>query len=176
MNRRLFIYSGVAVAAIAAGGYIYHSRSPAEEDPSSSVDSGALLRTLTLPDLDGKLQPMDQWKGRPLVVNFWATWCAPCVKEMPELQMLHEKYPGIQFVGIGVDKVDNMRQFLQKVSISYSLLVMGNGAIDTLRQLGNPTGGLPFTLIFDANGKLSRKILGQIKMDDLDRSLAGLMP
>jgi len=175
MNRRLFIYSGVAVAAIAAGSYIYHSRAPKVGGSDLPDDVGARLYSLSLPDLSGTVQPIAQWKGRPLVVNFWATWCAPCVKEMPELQALHEKYPDIQFVGIGVDKVDNMRQFLQKVAVSYPLLVMGGGAVDTLRQLGNPTGGLPFTLIFNADGSLSRKILGQIKMDDLDRSLAGLM-
>jgi thiol-disulfide isomerase/thioredoxin len=174
MNRRLFIYSGAAIAAIAAGGYVYRSRSPQEGASLSVSEPDAVLRTLKLTDLEGQPQSMAQWQGRPLLVNFWATWCAPCVKEMPELQMLHEKYPGIQFVGIGVDKVDNIRQFLQKVPVSYPLLVMGGGATDTLRQLGNPTGGLPFTLIFDANGRLSRKILGQIKVDDLDHSLSSL--
>jgi len=174
MNRRLFIYSGVAVAAIAAGGYMYHARTSVNEGALSSADPGVILRALTLPDLEGTPQSMAQWDGRPLVVNFWATWCAPCVKEMPELQMLQEKYPTIQFVGIGVDKVENMRQFLQKVPVSYPLLVLGGNAVDMLRQLGNPTGGLPFTLLFNADGTLSRKILGQIQVDDLDRSLKGL--
>jgi len=183
MNRRLFLYAGAAVAAVVAGGYAYRARDSSRSSTVSTstaapgaaaADPVAALRMQSLPDLDGKLHRIDQWQGRPVVVNFWATWCPPCVKEMPELQMLHEKYPGIQFVGIGVDKVENMRQFLQKVPVSYPLLVMEGGAIDTLRTLGNPSGGLPFTLIFDANGGISRKILGQIQFDDLDRTLSDL--
>ena len=173
MNRRLFLYAGAAVAVAAAGGYAYRERRRAGSAPAGD-DPVAALRALPLPDLDGKPHSLAEWQGRPMVVNFWATWCAPCVKEMPELQALHQKYPAIQFVGIGIDKPENMRQFLQKVPVSYSLLVMGSGAIDTLRALGNPAGGLPFTLIFDADGRISRKILGQIQPDDLDRTLQQL--
>ncbi|CAM4253708.1 TlpA family protein disulfide reductase [Bordetella muralis] len=181
MNRRLFLYAGAAVAAAAAGGYAYRARqsstassAPSAASGASTADPVAALRTLSLPDLDGKPHRIDQWQGRPVVVNFWATWCAPCVKEMPELQSLQEKYPKIQFVGIGVDKVANMRQFLQKVPVSYPLLVMEAGAIDTLRTLGNPAGGLPFTMVFNADGSINRKILGQIQFDDLDRTLGSL--
>lgn len=185
MNRRLFLYTGAAVAAIAAGTYAYRSRSPSDASVSSGepavgtpgqpeADPVARLQSLALPNLDGKLHRIDQWRGRPMVVNFWATWCAPCVKEMPELQTLHKKYPAIQFVGIGIDKVENMRQFLQKVPVSYPLLVMQDGATDLLRQLGNPAGGLPFTLILQGDGVVNRKILGQIQFNDLDRSLSSL--
>ncbi|CAM4043397.1 TlpA family protein disulfide reductase [Bordetella tumulicola] len=174
MNRRLFLYAGAAVAAMAAGGFAYREWGHPPPAEPGAADPVAALRALSLPDLEGKPHTLAQWQGRPMVVNFWATWCAPCVKEMPELQALQEKYAGIQFVGIGVDKVENMRQFLQKVPVSYPLLVMGPGAIDTLRTLGNPAGGLPFTLIFDANGGVNRKILGQIQFDDLDRTLSTL--
>ncbi|MBO9357020.1 redoxin domain-containing protein [Bordetella petrii] len=181
MNRRFFLYAGAAAAVAVAGGYAYRERRrPAAGPggaPSPAADGGdpvAALRALPLPDLDGQSHRLADWQGRPMVVNFWATWCAPCVKEMPELQALHQKYPDIQFVGIGVDKAENMRQFVQKVPVSYPLLVMGGGAIDTLRTLGNPAGGLPFTLVFDANGRINRKILGQIQSDDLDRTLQGL--
>ena len=191
MNRRLFRYAGTAVAAAVVGGYAYRTRQAGPATPTGATDtpvSGAAatgaanngdpvaaLRALSLPDLDGKPHRIDQWAGKPVVVNFWATWCAPCVKEMPELQALQEKYPNIQFVGIGIDKVENMRQFLQKVPVSYPLLVMEAGAIDRLRTLGNPAGGLPFTLVFDADGGISRKILGQIQPDDLDRTLSSLV-
>lgn len=174
MSRRLFLYAGAAVAALATGGFAYREWGHPPPVEPSAADPVAALRALSLPDLEGKPHTLAQWQGRPMVVNFWATWCAPCVKEMPELQALQEKYASIQFVGIGVDKVENMQQFLQKVPVSYPLLVMGPGAIDTLRTLGNPAGGLPFTLIFDANGGVNRKILGQIQFDDLDRTLSTL--
>lgn len=181
MNRRFFLYAGAAAAVAVAGGYAWRDRrapEPAQPaappTPAPAADPAAILRNLSLPDLDGRERALADWQGRPMVVNFWATWCAPCVKEMPELQALHEKYPGIQFVGIGVDQAQKMRQFIQKVPVAYPLLVMGAGAIDTLRSLGNPAGGLPFTLVLAADGSINRTILGQIQADDLDRTLRGL--
>ena len=100
---------------------------------------------LQLPDLSG-LPYAFRLKGQPIVVNFWATWCAPCVREMPELDALQKKYPQVRFVGIGVDSAANMQKFVEKVQVSYPLWVIGAGAIDTLRKLGNPSGGLPLLL------------------------------
>ncbi|MVW78314.1 TlpA family protein disulfide reductase [Bordetella sp. 02P26C-1] len=181
MNRRFFLYTGAAVVAAAAGGLAYRrTLSPTDTSDGqtssrvSAADAEALLWNLKLPDLDGATQRLDQWRGRAVVINFWATWCAPCVKEMPELQSLHEKYPSVQFVGIGIDKVEKMREFVQKIPVSYPLLVMGSDGIDTLRKLGNAAGGLPFTVILQADGGISRKILGQIQYEDLDRSLQSL--
>ncbi|MCD0504676.1 TlpA family protein disulfide reductase [Bordetella petrii] len=177
MNRRLFVYLAGAAAVAAAGGYALHDYRRQNANAPAGAASGdpvAALQAMPLPDLDGTPRRLADWQGKPMVVNFWATWCAPCVKEMPELQALHEKYPGIQFVGIGVDKPENMRDFIKKVPVSYPLLVMGPGAVDTLRTLGNPAGGLPFTLVFNENGRINRKILGQVQFDDLDRTLRGL--
>lgn len=180
MNRRLFLYAGVAAAAAASGGYFLAERrnarpaQPAAAPAEGAGDPLAQLRQLALPDLQGTPRKLADWSGQPLVVNFWATWCAPCVKEMPELDALQKKYPRVRFVGIGVDTADNMRKFVEKIPVSYPMLVMGAGAIDTLRGLGNPSGGLPFTLLLSADGGMKRKILGQIVYDDLDRSVAGL--
>lgn len=168
MDRRLFLHAGVA-AALAAG-------TARAQRPGAGVapDAVADLSARQLPDLQGRPQTLSQWRGRPLVVNFWATWCAPCVKEMPELDALQKQHPKVQFVGIGIDKAENIAKFVQKVPVSYPLLVMGGAAIDLLRQLGNPAGGLPFTLVFNADGSVNRKILGQIHSDDLQRTLAAL--
>ena len=91
---------------------------------------------------------------------------------MPDLEELHKKYGEVQFVGIGIDTADNIRAFVEKVPVSYPLLVAGHGGIDIVRSMGNPAGGLPFTVIFDADGQVKRKILGQVKMDDLARTLS----
>lgn len=169
MNRRLFLHAGAASALVMAGAH----RALAQ---GAAVSSDALkaLFEQPLPDLEGRSHTLSEWRGRPMVVNFWATWCAPCVKEMPELDAMQKSHPKVQFVGIGVDSTENMRKFVQRVPVSYPLLVMGTSAIDVLRKLGNPAGGLPFTLVFNADGRLNRKVLGQIDAADLERTVTGL--
>ena len=175
MNRRLLLSAGVAIAATVAGGYTLMGRkSPPTAPGADAGDPVAGLMQMQLPDLAGASHSLSGWKGQPIVVNFWATWCAPCVREMPELDALQKKYPHIRFVGIGVDSAANMQKFVEKVQVSYPLWVIGAGAIDTLRKLGNPSGGLPFTIVFNADGGINRKILGEIQPDDLDRTLSGL--
>lgn len=172
MNRRFVLRLLPALGAALAA-----SRRPAlaaATDVSVPADAMAAFAAREMVDLQGATRRLADWRGRPMVVNFWATWCVPCVKEMPELDALQKEHPKVQFIGIGVDSADNMRKFLAKVPVSYPLLVMGPGAIDTLRSLGNPAGGLPFTLVFNADGSINRKILGQIKSDDLARTLATL--
>jgi len=176
MNRRLLLSAGVAIAAAVAGGYTFMGRkAPAPAaGPAGGGDPVADLMQLQLPDLAGASHSLAGWKGQPIVVNFWATWCAPCVREMPELDALQKKYPDIRFVGIGVDSAANIQKFVEKVQVSYPLWVIGAGAIDTLRKLGNPAGGLPFTIVFNADGSINRKILGEIQPDDLNKTLSGL--
>ncbi|QVQ24946.1 TlpA family protein disulfide reductase [Achromobacter deleyi] len=175
MNRRLLLSAAVAVAATVAGGYTLLGRkTQAPAAPADAGDPVAALMQMQLPDLNGASHSLAGWKGQPMVVNFWATWCAPCVKEMPELDALQKKYPNVRFVGIGVDSAANMQKFVEKVQVSYPLWVIGAGAIDTLRKLGNPSGGLPFTIVFNADGGINRKIVGEIQPDDLDRTLSGL--
>ncbi|WP_313067430.1 TlpA family protein disulfide reductase [Achromobacter animicus] len=175
MNRRLLLSAAVAVAATVAGGYTLMGRKPKNDaTPADADDPVAGLMQMQLPDLNGASHSLADWKGQPIVVNFWATWCAPCVKEMPALDALQKKYPQVRFVGIGVDSAANMQKFVEKVQVSYPLWVIGAGAIDTLRKLGNPSGGLPFTIVFNADGSINRKILGEVQPDDLDRTLSGL--
>jgi len=117
--------------------------------------------------LDGQTHPAASWRGQPLVVNFWATWCAPCVKEMPELSELQAERPGSRFIGIAVDTAPNVRKFLEKVPVSYPQVIGGPGAIDLMRALGNGPGGLPFTVVFAADGSISAKKLGVLNMKEL---------
>lgn len=127
------------------------------------------------PDTQGRQVELAQYLGKPLVLNFWATWCAPCVKEMPDLDMLHKKHDGVNFVGLAVDTPVNVQKFGTKVQVSYPLLIAGHGGIQLMRDLGNKQGGLPFTVVFNENGQLSHKILGQVKPDELDRFIKDLV-
>jgi thiol-disulfide isomerase/thioredoxin len=165
MNRRRFLLQSAGLAAVPmlAGWSL-----PAVAQAQTSLFQSSF------PDLNGQSQPMSQWLGRPVVINFWATWCPPCVKEMPDLDALSKRYPQVGFVGLGVDTHANMQKFLQKVQVSYPVRVLGYGGIDLMKQLGNKAGGLPFTLVYNADGKLVDRILGQIKPQALDQTLAGL--
>jgi len=177
MNRRVLLSGVLGVVAMTAGGYYAWRESgrrapgaalsPASSPPSIGLDGGDVY-AVTLPDLDGRPQALSQYRGKPLLVNFWATWCAPCVQEMPELAQLAQRYPQVQFLGIGIDTADNMREFVKKIPVSYPLVVAGYAGIDLVRALGNAPGGLPFTVLFDADGSVHHRVLGQINLESLD--------
>jgi len=127
-------------------------------------------------DAAGKPQSLAQWKGKPLLVNFWAPWCGPCVKEMPELSALagELKAKNVNVVGIGIDTPTNIAEFTGKYKIAYPIYIGGMDATDLSRQLGNPNGGLPYTVLIGADGKVLKTYLGTLKFDELRRDLAAI--
>lgn len=175
MKRRTLILSGAALAAVCGAGLLRALGPWPHDGRPQGGDAAADLFAQSFPGLDGRQQALSAWKGRPIVVNFWATWCAPCVKEMPELDALQKQYPKAQFVGIGIDSAENIRKFTQKVQVSYPLLVAGPGGIDMMRGLGNGPAALPFTMVFNDDGSIRRKVLGQIQADDLGSTLAAML-
>ncbi|MCG1046190.1 TlpA family protein disulfide reductase [Mycetohabitans rhizoxinica] len=139
-------------------------------------DAVRALFASSLPDPVGQLQPLAQYRGKVTVVNFWASWCAPCVKEMPALSGLQRRYAdkGVRFVGIGVDSARNISQFLSKVTIGYPVYVAGFGGADLARQFGNQAGGLPFTVVIDKAGHVRYSKLGEIDVARLSMELDAL--
>lgn len=127
----------------------------------------------TMNDTGGKPQPLSQWKGKPLIVNFWATWCVPCVQEMPELSALQGEIQSrqIQILGIGIDSPSNIAEFANKYNISYPLYTGGLEASELSRQLGNQAGGLPFTVVIGRDGQVKKTFLGRLKMDELRKEI-----
>jgi thiol-disulfide isomerase/thioredoxin len=178
------ILAGLAVAMAAAGGGILAghwagSGNAGTADAASVAgkqDAVDQLWAAAVTTPDGKPKSLALYKGRPIVVNFWASWCGPCVEEMPELSALQREYAkkGIQFVGLGVDSNMNIKTFLQKVHVDYPVFVAGFGGADVARAFGNNAGGLPYTVIIDANGTVRATKLGQIKPDELRRTLDSL--
>ena len=159
MKRRTFLQACVGAALTSGVGHAVWAANP------------DALFTRQFPDHEGVETPLGQWLGRPVVFNFWATWCPPCIKEMPDLEALSQQFPGVQFVGLGVDTAANVRKFMPKVNVSYPLLVTGYAGIDLMKSLGNAAGGLPFTLVYDAAGQVVERILGQIKPTELEAIL-----
>jgi len=166
MNRRDFLRHGMAAAGAALA--------PFPLLAGTDLDRAATFLSYSYPGLDGEPVPLSKFQGRPLVVNFWATWCAPCIKEMPDLDELAHKYPGMTFLGVAIDTRPNIERFLEKVKVSYPLVVAGHGGIQQMKALGNSKGGLPYTVVFDADSRISHEILGQVDPAELDAHLASL--
>ena len=163
------IVAGVALVALAAGVYVSQTGS---RDPPA-----AALLGLSLPDIDGREQRLDQWKGKVLVVNFWATWCEPCRKEMPDFVRAQADSgdKGLQFVGIAIDQPDKIRQFSKELKLNYPSLVGGYGALELSKTFGNTLMALPFTLILDRNGKVAYAQMGPLKPGNLDAIVGKLL-
>lgn len=126
-------------------------------------------------DLQGHDQALSAYVGRPVLMNFWASWCAPCVREMPLLETLHQRHPGLSVLGLAIDTRVNVERFLQKVPVTYPLLLTGTQGIPLMRELGNKGGGLPFTLLFDRNGRVADSVMGELEPEDIQARLTRIL-
>ncbi len=170
---RIAAIAAVAAAALAAGVYLALERRATAPVPAAV----SALTRMQLVDLAGEPATLERWRGRVLVVNFWASWCPPCREEIPGLIRIQEKFAsnGVQIVGIAIDSAAKSREAATEMKISYPILVAGLEAIDLTRKLGNPAGGLPYTLILDREGTLVTTHLGLLSEPDLERILAPLL-
>jgi thiol-disulfide isomerase/thioredoxin len=169
--KNVILLAVVAVICVGVGIYASHRAHPADSPETLALNQ---LLSQSMPDATGQTQSLAQYKGRPLVVNFWATWCGPCVEEMPELTALQQEIAPVQILGLGVDSQENIAKFAQKYQLRYPLFVAGTGATDLLRQFGNQAGGLPFTALVGKDGKVKKVYLGRIKFDELRADLSKL--
>jgi peroxiredoxin len=162
-RRRGAILALVGVLALAAGLYL-GGRFGMGGQAGDSASAGAALLAVSLPDASGRQESLGQWKGKVLVVNFWATWCTPCREEMPEFVAAQRDWGarGLQFVGIAVDEPDKVRRFAEEIGLNYPALMGGYGAIELSRTLGNQAGALPFTVIVDRAGGIAHTQLGPL--------------
>ena len=181
-RNHVVIYSIVGLAFAAIGAYIGVNSKGADPvvttpEPVAAphTPSGALFAQ-SMNDASGANQSLARWQGKPLVVNFWAPWCAPCVQEMPELNQvaLENASKGINVIGIGIDSPANIAEFATKFKIGYPLYVAGMSGTDLGRQFGNTNGGLPYTVLIGADGQVIKTYLGKLKFDELKADLAKL--
>jgi thiol-disulfide isomerase/thioredoxin len=124
----------------------------------------------TLDDLSDKPVALAQYKGRPLIVNFWARWCGPCRDEIPDLIKARAKRKDrVEVLGIAIeDNTEAVRDFAKAYEIDYPVLMAKSKGIDLMRALGNTRAGLPFTLVIDRRGKLVSSKLGPLNSADIE--------
>jgi len=165
-RRRQWMTAGVAVGALAAGaGVAWWRLAPSE------VMTGAeeAFWNSSFEGPEGEVVSLAEWRGQPLLVNFWATWCPPCVHELPLLNAFHASHApkGWQVLGLAVDQPSAVRSFLRKLPLAFPVGMAGLAGTELSRSLGNLTGGLPFTVVFDATGRVAHRKIGQVSEADL---------
>lgn len=122
--------------------------------------------------VNGELWRASDFDGRPTLVNFWATWCVPCLREMPLLQSMAEKYPErLNVVGIAVDEPGEVASFVERLGITYPILIGTSDVRETQRRYGNPGGMLPYSVLVDADGTIRWRHLGELDETALQRAL-----
>lgn len=165
--RRSWLLGALAGAATLTGaGVAWWVHSPRSVVPS--VEDAFWLLDFALPT-EGPPLTMESFRHKPLLLNFWATWCPPCVEELPLLSRFYteNESKGWQVLGLAVDQAVPVNRFLGKAPVAFPVALAGATGMEMGKLLGNQRGGLPFTVVFGADGKVAHRKIGQISPDDL---------
>jgi thiol-disulfide isomerase/thioredoxin len=159
-RRRWLLAGGATVVGAGAGLAFWQRQRPAEPEGFWS---------LSFDRPDGSRLALAELRGAPLLLNFWATWCPPCVREMPALDRFAKAQAarGWRVLGLAADKAEPVREFLARTPVSYPIALAGFAGIGLSRELGNEGGGLPFTVIFDRRGRIHARHTGEARGADL---------
>lgn len=167
LSRRQWMWvAGVGLASAAAGGgwAWWRSRPTAAEQ-----EAGLAFWDRSFETPAGASLAMQSLRGRPLLLNFWATWCPPCIAELPLLDGFFRENSSNnwQVLGIAIDQLASVKGFLERSPVAFPVVMAGQGGIELTRSLGNLHGGLPFSVLFDTNGSVLRRKMGKLTADDL---------
>jgi len=160
----------IGAAAAGAAGYLFFEQRPQATEPlppameSAPKTLAATLPTFQLADRDGKMRSLQDWTGKSLIVNFWATWCAPCRREIPLLEKIQVEYgpEGFQVIGIAADYRDKVIAYADEIGLKYPLLIGEQEALDAATAFGVEAVGFPFTIFADRQGRIVAAHVGEL--------------
>jgi thiol-disulfide isomerase/thioredoxin len=164
-RRKLVIGAGVAGALGGLGLGVWRAR---QETSASEADA---FWGMSFQSPQGQALPMAQLKGKPLLLNFWATWCPPCVEEFPLLDAFYRQNlaNGWQVLGLAIDQPSAVRTFLAKTPVTFPIGLAGLEGTELSRSLGNKAGGLPYSVVFGADGSARHRRMGRVSASDLQQ-------
>ena len=160
----------------AGAGYLFYQWQGGARPPDP-VAVGQIVLAASFAGLDDQPQALEQWRGKVLVVNFWATWCAPCREEIPGFIKFQDQYGarGVQFVGLAIDGKERVGPYAREIGINYPVLLGGLQSMDFARQVGNSRGVMPFTLVLDRKGRVVATEIGILRPEKLETLLKPLL-
>ncbi len=172
LSRSNWLILGLAVLAATLGGYLQHRQRAVETPPPRLLSQ--LPPPLVLPDLEGKPHRLDDYHGRRVLLNFWASWCEPCLREMPALAEAQAKFgeQGAIVVGIAMDEPAHVRAFLAAHPVDYPILIGEMGPPSSSLKLGNTRQVLPYSVLIGADGRILATHAGPLSAAQLARWLA----
>lgn len=146
------------------------------DDIINDIEEILIRPEFAMADLDGKTRNIKDWDGKVILLNFWATWCPPCLKEIPSFIELQEQYgdQGFQIIGIAVDNEEAVRDYMSEVKINYPIMVAEFEAIGLSSRYGNRMGALPYSVIINRKGEISDKITGELSKIKAEKILEKL--
>ena len=178
-----YLWRGALAVVFFIAGFVMfnvmHDSSPPEARSGEikTVMVGDSLPDFKLPDLSGRLRSVDEWRGQVLAINFWASWCPPCLEEIPHFIDLQTEYreAGVQFLGLSSEDLETVRAFADTLAINYPLLVGAHQVIDLAVEFGNQHGALPYTVIVDRDGQIRFIKHGPISLSEAEQVIVGLL-
>lgn len=179
MNRPLVRNALLLLAALTAlgGGYwvAQSLRTPTGVNINTDVKLTAAkpMHEFSLPDLDGGVVSVNRWRGKLILLNFWATWCPPCLEEIPLFNRLQDRYgqTGFQVVGVAIDKAQDVIEFRNRVPMNYPVLIGDSDAMAIMQQYGNQYGSLPYSVLINPAGQITAQKLGAFSESELEKLL-----
>lgn len=178
MNKSKIAINLILAGIVGAGlWFTFHNKPASTQAPATSKILPQQLPSFSMQDTAGTIRHSSEWSGKILIVNFWATWCPPCLEEMPELVVFQEQFSsqGVQIVGVAVDNLEPVKEFIELYEINFPVVHGQDDAIELGKKMGNRISALPYTAIFDQNGTTLYAQPGKISSDTLEKLIDPLL-